>query len=282
MKMIIYLLDWLLLNIIYLSVHYGLTGTLSLPPSHIKLLLLMHGVWLLLAIIDHKFSGRQIHSFRDILLKLGRITLLMLFLTTFILLLLDLRDFHRQYILYTFVLLYLCEIAVAILFRRRIRLDIKKNGLSGRAPQRLSFTLLSADLLVFLLLFLLVHYYKYHTFIFQEREWQLLFIMLGVWWLSAHWTGKFLHRQHLNFFYAYEPFIKAAFITASAAALLVYTFELFNFSRTILFAPVLLLLIIELPMALAWLGKRGGASQPQDVEDAAQVAHIMQLESMAA
>lgn len=268
-------LDGLLLNLLFLAIHFFVTGSLRLPAAHIKLLLLLNGAWLFFSTLEHKFSLRHIHSFAELAFKLVQITLLMLLAVSLTLTIQGARDFNRLYILGTFAGLLLAELFIVGLYYPRVYASMQRAA--DEAPARMrypySIPLIFLDLLLFILLFLFVYFFKYRTFELELRHWQLLGIMAGMWVLSAKWTGKFEKRNHPSFYHAYEPFLKATFILAASAALLLYSFHIFNYSRTILFAPVALLPLLEAPAVLIWHRVRS-VENPTDQEDIESIQGI--------
>jgi len=271
------LIDQALLNLIFMALHYWSQGTLRLPPSYSKLLLLMNAAWLVISLSNHKFTLKGLTGFGDILLMLGRTALLMLFATSLTLVIWDLRDFARLHILGTFSLLLLAEILIAGMIYPNLRQRIAASAITSRrrtARQSIPFAL--TDLLLFILFFTAVHQLKYGTAELDSRSSMMLGIMAGMWLLSAEWTGKFIKHPHPNFYYLFEPFIKAAFIMTASAAVLIWAFQLFAYSRTLLLAPVLLLLAAEAPLALVWLRIRSVKAEERDVEDAAAVSLLLE------
>lgn len=270
------LLDIVALNLIFFALHYFNQGTLRLAPPYAKLLLLINGAWVVVSYFTRKFSLAGIGGYRDIAIRLARTTLLMLFLTSLTLVIWDLRDFARPHILGAFGLLWLAEMVFAGIWYPRLYIHLEESGTTRNLITQPSAPVALLDLLLYILLFLAVHQFKYNTLDLEPRSWMMLGIICGMWLLSAEWTGKFARQRHANFYFIYEPFVKAAFIMAAAAAVLIYAFQLFAYSRTLLLAPILLLLLIEAPLALFWLRIRSVEVEEKDVEDAAIVSRLLE------
>ena len=274
-----FFLDLAALNIIFFGMHYYSQGTLYLALPFVKLLVLMNGAWLVVSLANQKFSLTGERRFADMMLKLTRTTLLMLFVTSLTLVLWDLRDFARLHILGTYFFLLLAEITFVGLYYPQIHRLMVRVKAPQIASLRHSLPVAIMDLLLLILLFAGTHYLKYSTVYMEPRHWMMLGIVLGMWLLSAEWTGKFAIRRQPNFFYIYEPFVKAAFIMAAAAAMLVYAFQLFAYSRTLLLAPILLLMLVEAPLALIWLRIRSVEPEEEeegDIEDALTVSQLLE------
>lgn len=276
------LLDIAALNLFFFALHYFSEGSLRLAPPYAKLLLLMNGAWVIVSYFTRKFSLAGMGGYRDIAVKLVRTTLLMLFLTSLTLVIWDLRDFARLHILGTFGLLWLAEMVLAGIWYPRLSARMEKAATRRSFFAQQSLTVALLDLFLYLLLFLAVHQFKYNTLELEPRSWMMAGIVGGMWLLSAEWTGKFVRQRHDNFYFIYEPFVKAAFIMAAAAAVLIYSFQLFSYSRTLLLAPILLLLLAEAPLALIWLRVRSAKAEEGDVEDAASVSQLLEEGELAA
>jgi len=274
------LLDIAVLNLFFFVLHYFSQGTLRLAPPYVNLLALMNGSWVIVSYFTRKFSLAGLVGYRDIAIRLPRTALLMLSLTSLTLVIWDLRDFARLHILGAFGLLWLAEMVLAGIWYPRLSAQMEKAATrrSFFAQQSLPVALL--DLFLYLLLFLAVHQFKYDTLVLEPRSWMMAGIGCGMWLLSAEWTGKFVRQRHANFYFIYEPFVKAAFIMAAAAAVLIYSFQLFSYSRTLVLAPVLLLLLAEAPLALIWLRIRSAKTEEGDVEDAAAVSQMLEEDEL--
>ncbi len=272
-------LDWFSLNLIYLSLYFVVNGTLHLHPSYAKLLLLMNGVWLLLVLAEDKFSLRRVFGYSDIFIKLTRNTLLMLFITSLTVVLLSLYDFQRLQILGTYAILLAVELIVTGIYYPQLHRRIEANQ-AARSHRPWSLAFMIADLELYLFLFFLVHYIKYDTVALDTRAWQTLAVMLGFWLLSAQWTGKFEKRTPPNIFHGLEPILKSTFIMASAASLMIYSFQLFHFSRTLLLAPVALLMLIEIVILTVWMQIRSVTELQDEHADLDQINHLFAEEEL--
>ena len=193
---------------------------------------------------------------------------------------LQLGRFNRIYTLGTIGGLLVLELVFAAIHFRHVRARMKKEATGVRVHMRNPnvFLLALMDLALYLALFYMVFYWKYDTTRLPLETWELLMIMIGMWVFSGKWTGKLEKRELYSFFHAYEPFYKAGFILMAAAALLMYSFQIYQFSRTILFAPVLALVVAEAPLAWFWYCSQGTTSgrASSDIEKAAEVKRAIQ------
>jgi len=269
------LFDWLLLNALFMIIHYLVAGTLRLPFSLFQLLVLINGVWFVISIFEHKFSLRHFHSAPELALRLFHATLLMLFAVALTLVVAGAGSFNRFFILGTFAGLLSLELIILASYATRLQLIAGKAPVKSNVRTRYpwAMSMVVFDFILYLALIFIVHFIKYGHLDLEFRHWRLLLIMLGMWAFSAKWTGKFEQRDHLNFHHAYEPFIKAAFILAAASALLFYSFQIYQFCRTILLLPVVLLLVLEIPAVRKWnkSGKLKALSPSGDIEKIEQV-----------
>jgi lipopolysaccharide/colanic/teichoic acid biosynthesis glycosyltransferase len=273
------LIDWTLLNLLFLTVHSFYAGTFLFTPAYFKLWMLINTVWFVFSLFEHKFSLRHIHSFAELALKLFQITLLMLFAVSLTLVTLGLHNFNRFYILGTYGGLLLIELFVSGLYYPQLYPLMLDEAGQRRVRLRHPYALpiVALDFVLYFALFFLVHYVKYNQFMLELRHWQLLAIMTGIWVFSAKWTGKFEKRDHPSVYHAFEPFVKAAFVLIAAGAFLTYSFQLFNFSRAVLFIPVALLLAFEAPAVLIWF-RVNSVEKPHthgDIENTKQMRRFL-------
>ncbi len=268
----IYLLDWLALNACFFAMCGLIKHDVALTPPYLKLLLLMNAAWLLIVLNTRSLSQLQTNKLSSIVFFFTRSAVMMLFVVSLTLLLGGVKGFDRRVVLGTFVLLNMLEIlATAIIAFSKGRLSKTRGVKHQRAKISASLALL--DLSIYVVFFLAVNDCKYNTLQPDQKGLLILGLTLGLWLLGAEWTGKFENRPRYSFFYAYEPFIKSAFIMAAGAALAVFTFQLFHFSRALMLTPVLLLLIAEAPLVLLWLNSGFSVKEP-----ATEAANLRQLE----
>jgi len=254
-----YLIDWLALNASFFAMHALVTHSGSLTPSYLKLLLLMNIAWLLVALNARNFAQLQSSKLNSILFFSARGALLMMFLVSLILVVWGVTGFDRVVVIGTYLLYFFLEAIVAAIAAPSTR-RLAANGADKHRRYEAETALALLDLVIYVVFFLAVNDYKYNTLQPDQKGLLILGLTLGFWLLGAEWTGKFENRHHSSFFYAYEPFIKSAFIMAAGAALFVYSFELFHFSRSLMLAPVLLLLLAEAPLVLLWRKSRSAES----------------------
>ena len=234
-KMRVGMADLLLLNGSFVLMILLRRGRLEMGPGEWKLLVLVNGIWLLVSLWNReKFRLTGYRNRWHIYYLCGQAALYMLCVASLFVVILGYSSFSRYLTLGPFVTLLMLEVVTVEVFRRLglLRFDV------GHKPrsvfdQRVSVRFAVADLALFILSFYTVLYLKRGSLAPGGELLQMLLIHVGLWLVTSGWTLKFHKDQAINAWYAYSPFVKAAFMMAALYAVIVYVFNLFVFSRVL-------------------------------------------------
>jgi lipopolysaccharide/colanic/teichoic acid biosynthesis glycosyltransferase len=103
-----------------------------------------------------------------------------------------------------------------------------------------------ADLIIFIISFFLINYFKRGNFLFPHEYEEIFLILLGSWFVISLFTRKFNGHDYRNIYYAIAPFVKSFIILFSTIAVIVFLFRLFLYSRTQIFGTLALMFILEI------------------------------------
>jgi lipopolysaccharide/colanic/teichoic acid biosynthesis glycosyltransferase len=146
--------------------------------------------------------------------------------------------------------------------------------------QPISYRLVMADYALLLGSFLLVHFIKTGNGVPSSEEVLILVIITGFWLLASTWTKKFDKDQHYqNIYYAYSAFFKGGMLIAAMLSVLIYSFQLFEYSRLMVFGPVAVLLILEIPLSYILYLTQGNGNG-RDIESVNQVYSVLSQEQL--
>jgi lipopolysaccharide/colanic/teichoic acid biosynthesis glycosyltransferase len=250
MRATIYLLDLVLLNAAYVLVNVLLRGSVVMEPAYLKLWALINGTWVAIVIAFGRTKVFKYEKLYHALVFLGRTAFYMLFLTTLILVIWNLSGFSRFHVIGT----YLGFVALETLFLLPWRnYYIKSNGKRDSIQIRLKdihLPIAITDFILFCIAAVSVYYLKRGTLMPTDTSVEI-FIMLGwTWFLASTWTNKFIARDYNNIYFAYAPFFKSLVLMTAWISLIIFAFDLFSFSRMLVYGPVLVLAGLEIPLAL--------------------------------
>ena len=109
--------DFILLNIAYFSMHYYKRGTLQLVPHpYFNLLLLFYALWLIVSLATGKFNLLNYPNLKNGFLIIGRCAVFKLYSISVIVVIMGYYSFSRIQIFGTCLLLFILEIIVFYTF----------------------------------------------------------------------------------------------------------------------------------------------------------------------
>lgn len=265
-------IDWLLLNFSFMLMHF-VGGRPPFTFSYVQLWLVVNTMWLLVGFTEKKTLRMAALDLPGRIGFAGRNALFALYLVVILLVLLGITGFTRYHIIGTFVAYWLLITLVlcidqVVSGRKPIPLpeELKKRRLSRHAGR-----IMLLDLALLLGAYTAVHYYKYDTLVPVDKALEVLLILTAVWIVTAVFTEKFRQAEERNIYYALSPFIKAFFISMALMSVIVFALRLFQYSRSLIFGTLLLLLILELMTALWRMVRRSRGDQDADIETVTEV-----------
>lgn len=142
-----------------------------------------------------------------------------------------------------------------------------------------SFFQFGMDLLFVFIAFFTANFLKRGNFILLPSYDLLLLIFIGLWALTAFITGKFKKSNHQDFYFSVWQWLKADILMLAMISIIVFSFRLFAFSRFQGFAPVLILLLIEiifLKFYYLWIENKNN----KDIESIEEVRQLQNQEPL--
>lgn len=252
---------------------------LSLDPLLRDLLILISAVWLLVVLCSGRLNLMRYRSLNEFFHAYLRTIVYMLLFTTLAVNLFDLNAFFRYHVCGTFGLLLLLELAVLLVLNSRLRTRWKKCSLHNPYSGDLHLPLAWIDMSLLIISYFATHYLIYDTFYSSTFTLYIFMIHVGVGLISATWTHKYKKSRPQNIYFAYPPFFKSAVLTAAIFALLVFGFGLYQKQLYLLFAPIPVFLLLELPLCYFYTRLRS-TPKDYDIEDIDEVKRLLQQEKL--
>lgn len=245
------ILDLLVLNACFFFMH-NLSSEHGFSPAYAKLLLVINVIWAAVSILNRKFERQTCRQWWSCIRFIGVNALYMLYGTAVIAVFLGLTGFSRYHIIGTHVLYFFvlsASVTLIFLLKKKDALGMPK-AKSKNPYSRHVVELFLIDLFLLIIAYGAVHYFKYHTFAPVEKSKEVFLILTAVWLATSLFTDKFKKGRDRNIYYAASPFVKSYFIGSALMSVVVFALRLFQYSRTLIFGSLLLLLFLELPIVL--------------------------------
>ncbi|MBD3386718.1 hypothetical protein GF407_17580 [candidate division KSB1 bacterium] len=251
--------------------------TLSMDPLLPDLLILTSVIWLLVALCSGRLKLERYRSLNEFFHFFLRTIIYMLFVTTLAVNIFGMNVFFRHHVCGTFGLLLLLELAVipSLYFKSSSKWKkcSFKNGYIGDLHMPLAWI----DMSFLLISYFGVHYLLYDVFYKDTFTLHILIIHIGVGLVSATWTHKYKKTPPQNIYFAYPPFFKSGILTAAVFALLVFGVGLYKDRLYLLFGPIPILMLLELPLCFFYCRTRLMPKE-YDIEDIDVVNRLLQQE----
>lgn len=242
-------LDFGLLNLAFFTMNYIKRDTLELSGPYPSLLLEFYVVWLLVALFTGKFYVNENWGFFETILAYFKSSLYMAFILSGMVILMQWYAYSRLQIFGTCVLLTDFEVVLFSVYCFFIR---KKKGVrqdesadTTAKPPIFSMPLFLIDLGIITSSVFLINFLKRGSFDLSPEYEKILVLIYGLWWASAAVTRKFYWRSYRNIYYALAPCVKSAVLMSAFMALILYSFQMFSYSRAQIFGTFLSTLILE-------------------------------------
>ncbi|MFP4087283.1 MAG: sugar transferase [Desulfobacteraceae bacterium] len=248
-KLFLVMVDFSLLSVAFFAVYYWKRGTLVLTPMYLKLLVAMYGIWFVVSFSTDKFRPGQYTRYWEGVGRMVRCGIYLMYGVVGVVVLLGLYAFSRTQVFGACTVFMALEWSLFSLYYlwhiRPINHHAHADGQAVQPADTFSFTLAAVDFLLVGAAFFAVNYIKRESFYLLADYEQLILLIYGLWFVFAVVTRKFETRQYSNFYHAFWPWLKAGVLLFCTLALVVFLFRFTHFSRTQVFGPVVLLLILE-------------------------------------
>ncbi len=282
-RFILFILDFVLLNIAFFIMNYWKRGTVDLSSNYIKLLILINIIWLFVSILTKKIN---VHSYRYLssVVLFARSTIFIIYCVSLLVVMAGMYEYSRIQIFGTCSLFYLLEVlfySIYYFLTSNNHSSQKKNiDRSVLSKSRISVILLTTDFLFLTLIFFSLNYFKRGTFALYPDYEKLLLLIYGIWFVASLITRKFEKSRFQNYTDATFACIKAGFLMIASMAVIVLAFRLVYFSRLQIFGTFLLLIMVEpLFYRLYFIVSRYG-KEGKDIDSVEEVERFIQQEKL--
>jgi len=262
-----FFLDLVLLNAVFFSMHYFVQGNLTLTDSYLKLWALINAVCVFMSVAFKKYEYIHTGVFAKNVYRFSVADIYMLYITALFAVLYGITGFSAFYIVGIFIIFAILNVGVASFISYHFSPKaIVRNQIFRWSGKRYGI-LMHADIFLLLFSFACVHYIKYRHFIIDSRSSEVLLILTFVWFVTAGWTSKFYRSYDENSTQIYSQFVKSAFIGAALLSVIMFSLNLFEYSRGLIFGTMLTMLVLEYPLVRLYSTYRKGKETTEDIED---------------
>lgn len=264
-----FLADFLLVGLSFFIVYYYRRSTLVLDDTYINLLLAYYGFWLLIAWIERKFQKLSTLRLQSVIWLAGRTTLYLLFLISFLTVIMQLSGLSRKQVFGSCLLLFISESLLfgALALRRRNGRVRESDAESSEFISKTSYLRLLLDAFLLLLSFFIINLIRRHSLVFSADYILIAYAVTGLWFIFSVGTLKFRKNAYSkNIWYFLSPFIKTLLLMTFTLTMALFLLYRFHLSRLELFGTVVVFGILEIIVfTLLYAVKHSGNSE-KDLE----------------
>lgn len=271
------LADFLLVGLSFFIVYYYRRSSLALSDTYFNLLLAYYGFWLLVAWVERKFQKLATRRLKSVIWLNGRTALYLLFLISFLTILMQLSGLSRRQVLGACGLLFIFEsLLFGFLAWRRKNGDpqetnVEKNAVIGR----ISYQRFLLDAFLLLLSFLTINLIRRHSLIFSSDYILIAYSVTGLWFLFSVFTQKFSKSAYSkNIWYFLSPLIKTLLLMTFTLTMALFLLYRFYFSRLELFGTVLVFGALELLVFTLMYALKHSGNSDKDLESISEIHKI--------
>jgi hypothetical protein len=271
--------DCLLLIVAFFTVNYLKHGRLELIHPYGKLLVVFLSFWFLVSLFTKKFHPGVYVKYRRAVFELVRSNVFIIFFISFFLVISGFTEFSRAQIFGTCALLFTAEtVILTIYFLVTRKSKPAKDVVDHEKVRKVSVFLLISDFTLLIFSFFLVNYFKRGTLKLSIEYETLFYIMFGLWVITSIFTRKFDKRHFQTFFYAISPCVKSLIFMTLIMTTLMFSLQMFHYSRVQIFSFLALFMGLELMLWLVYYLSR--KESVQDIESTQEVRSIMKQEHL--
>ncbi len=279
------IVDFILVNIAYFSMHYYKRGTFQLiPHPYFNLLLIFYALWLIVSLASGKFNLINYPNLKNGFLTIGRCAVFKVYSLSFIVVIMGYYSFSRIQIFGTCLLLFILEISTFYIFYLTVGKGIVQSHeeYRNRVLKFGSFSIPSLifDFILLVVSFFMMTYFKRGSFHLSEDYENIFFVICGLWLITSVFTRKFERLRYRNYYYAIAPYVKAAILMIATMAVLVIAKQLFYFSRLQIFGTFLLFTFFEMITYYLWFITYSETFQNSDIETLEELNQTLKQEEL--
>ena len=274
--------DFFLLTISYSIFYYIRHGTWIPSSNYFPVLMLIYSIWLIISLSMRKYRKERYGDFRKALILILKSTAYMTYLISFTVVFFEFFSFSRAHVFGTCVVYGIVQLNwLALLFLLRgkdLALAGAEAGHTVKPHYSFSIRRFLADLLLVMAAFYLLNYFKRGTFVLSPEYEKALLMVLGVWFVSSIYTGKFASRRYPNYIHAITPYIKAVIVSVMLMSVLVFFFRMFYFSRLQIFGTFFSLGFAEILLHFFYSDLPLKIKRQRDIETVEETKEVFRQE----
>lgn len=280
---LLFIVDFLLLNISFFGMNYWERGTFEPSPLYVKLLIAFYFIWLFVSLFTKKFRFDFSKGYRALMLLLARSTVYILYCVALMVVMMGLHGFSRLQVFGTCGLFFIGEVIVfSLWYALYHRTGIAYDGMDYAKTKTKTKTLIVVSVGDFLLVtgvFFIMNYIKRGTFILSLDYQKLLLIIYGLWFLTGLITRKF-NAGYRNYFFAMAQWTKAVVFMGATIAVFVFAFRLFYYSRGQIFGFFVVLLMAEAVLYFVYYVRNANGKNEGDIESIEEATSAIKQENL--
>lgn len=266
--------DLFLLNLSFFTMHFFKYGTLDVSAIHNKLLCLINLIWLFLLYINPK--SMQNNGFLRMITQTTKSYIMFMAIVSFAIVAFQGMTKVSRFQVYGFLtLFYIFEVLSCVIYSIYVRKKVETSEynlkLSSFFKTEIALSLLVADAIFVFLSFLIMTWLKRGYLKPPDEYYDIIFILYGLWLLSAVMTHKFDRNHFTSIYRSIGPCIKSFLFIAGGMAIMVFGLRLFNLSRLQIFGAIGILFILEVSLFYLYHIYRKYGGNIKDIENASEI-----------
>jgi lipopolysaccharide/colanic/teichoic acid biosynthesis glycosyltransferase len=268
------MMDWFIQNLIFITIYRSqIHGN---DNRFINLLALTNGIWLFDVTFNKKRLIEGYLYLSDRMYLLLKSSLFMIFCASVIFALLHLH-FPRFFVFTLYGSVFVAETLILTVLHlvSRSQNFIPKH--TQKRKHEFIFGRFILDSILYVAAIFLVYRIKYHTLGIDIGYTLYISGLYTLFVVVSDWMGKYSNRRSPNLYFQLSFHVRSAATVLAIVAVCVVVFSVKWYSRMALFAPIVVVLGLELPVfSMLYLLKIAGNSH--DIESMNEVAQSIQLE----
>jgi len=281
---LLFISDFLLLNISFFALNYWKKGTFELSPIYVKLLFVFYIIWLSVSFFTKKFHFDSYKNYSSALVLFTKSTVFIAYGISLFVIMTEMAELSRLHVFGTCAVLFVLETVMTLIYYvcvgKASFANARDVDISALAKSKVSASLIVSDFLLLTIVFFAMNYYKRGTFELSPEYEKLLLIVYAIWFVTALITRKFEKSRLQNYTYAVAACIKAVILMAVTMSVLIFAFRLFYFSRLHILGSFFLLIMFEpLVYRIYYMASLYGRNE-KDVESIEEVKTLLKQEKL--
>jgi len=271
------LVDFLLVGFSFFMANYIKRGTFVLSNTYWNLLIAFYCFWIIVNYIEKKYQRLERVNFLGAIALSARTNLYILFLISFVTILMRLPGFSRMHVLSCCAILFVTESTLFGINNHKLRSQSSILITGGYRPAlfKISWVRFFLDLFLLLLSFTIVNEIRRSSFHFSDDYLLIAYIITGLWFITSIFTQKFQKNGYQkNIWYYISPFIKSLILIIFGLSISLFLLKYYHLSRFELFSTLLIFGLLELTIFSTYYLIGKSESRNGDIESIEEIQKI--------